>query len=83
MLVFKDIPTEHREEVHYTYSNGDERHHLGDLVQEVDGFYYFNPVERRAGLLSQNVLAGILEELKRLNTEWDNQVGELHNVTND
>ena len=47
--------------------------HLGELYQEVDGYYVWWPDDRR-GYLEARILRAIADKLDELNEEWDQEV---------
>lgn len=49
--------------------------HLGDLMKDVDGYYYFWPVPRKfPGAWSAHILETVANKLYDLNRLWDRQV---------
>lgn len=53
-----------------------------DIVQDVDGYYYFWPSANR-GHFSEYALRVIANHLEKLNKPWDNQVNEYFNTMPD
>ena len=46
-----------------------------DLVQDVDGYYYFWPISNKGSFTAHN-LRQIADELDRINAPWDKQIND-------
>jgi hypothetical protein len=46
-----------------------------DIIQDVDGYYYFWPSEG-GGYFSEFVLRTIADHLEELNKPWDNEINQ-------
>lgn len=49
---------------------------IGNLYQEVDGFWVFWQEEALSGFWSQHVLRQLADKLEELNADWDRQLHE-------
>jgi hypothetical protein len=46
------------------------KNHVGDIFRDVDGFYYFEPIQNSSGFYSEEYLGALLFELQQLNAPW-------------
>ena len=44
--------------------------YIGDIYREIDGFYYYEPVNQSTGCYSEELLAALLLQLQTLNSSW-------------
>jgi hypothetical protein len=51
---------------------------VGEVYQEVDGYYVFNPSTTR-GYMNEYTLIGIAELLEVLNKSWDDEINTYFN----
>jgi hypothetical protein len=47
---------------------------LGDIINDVDGYYKFYPTDRGGGYLDEWFLYSMYVTLKDLNKKWDKQI---------
>ena len=50
--------------------------HLGDLVQEVDGYYYMRFTNENNGLYTSDNLRLIADAIDKYNKPWDDSISE-------
>ena len=43
---------------------------MGDLLKDVDGYFYYWPIKGRYGSIAEHHLLAIASELHELNKEW-------------
>ena len=59
------------------------KHKLGELYKEIDGYYVFCPFLRnRCSFFSSWALKAIADKLDELNKKWDQTIQEDHNILN-
>lgn len=44
--------------------------YIGDIYREIDGLYYYEPVNQGTGCYSEELLAALLLKLQTLNSSW-------------
>lgn len=49
---------------------------LGDAIQDVDGYFYFQFKDLTPGLWAEDTLKAITDSLHELNKDWDEKINE-------
>jgi hypothetical protein len=55
--------------------------HMGEVLQDVDGFYKWLPLHK-GGYLDEGVLFAVARLLNELNKPWENEINEYFDASN-